>query len=184
MQAVKTYKQTWNRYDQIRDIALEETHDRLRPVMKGKEGAVNKCEISLSGLDFQTFEKLAKWEDQGKRVASWDWREVRKSYRTHPKRFELAIWHKKLFLAGASIGRPTWSSSKLRLDFIEANLTRSPLTGLITDIVILSAEVYARAIGADQIRIMHPVNDAVKKHYLSKADFAFNSKGNFCFRDL
>lgn len=183
MQAVQTYKQTWSYYDQVREIALEESHNRLRSVMKGKEGAVNKCEISLSSLDFQTFEKLAQWEYQGTRVADWDWKAVRKGYRTHPKRFELAIWH-KLFLAGASIGRPTWSGNKLRLDFIEANPTRSPLTGLVTDIVILSAEVYARAIGAHQIRIMHPINDAVKNHYLSKADFAYNQKGNFCFREL
>lgn len=140
--------------------------------------------ISLSGLNFQTFEKLAEWEDQGSRVADWDWRKVRKHYRTHPKRFELAILHNKLFLAGASIGRLTWSGNKLRLDFIEANPTGSPLTGLITDIVILSAEVYAQAIGAHQIRIMHPVNDAVKNHYLSKANFAYNPKGNFCFREL
>lgn len=184
MQTVRTYKQTWNRYDQIREVALEEAHNRLRPVMKGKKGAIGKNEISLSSLDFQTFEKLAKWEHQGSRVAKWDWLDVRKSYKNHPKRFEIAIWHRANFLAGASIGRPTWSSNKLRLDFIEANPTRSPLTGLITDIVILSAEVYARAIGATQIRIMHPVNDAVKNHYLSKADFAYNQKGNFCFRDL
>lgn len=184
MQQIQAYKETWNYYDQVRAVALEEAYDRLDTVMHTKNGAINKCEISIGSLDFQTFEKLASWDYQDNRVADWDWKKVRKRYRTHPKRFELAIWHRVNFLAGASIGRPTWSGNKLRLDFIEANPTRSPLTGLITDMTILCAEVYARAIGADQIRIMHPVNDAVKKHYISKAGFAFNKKDNFCFRDL
>lgn len=180
----RTYKQTWTHYDSVREIAIEATHERLNNVLMGAKGAVNKSEISLSGLDFLTFERLAEWEYQRERVAKWDWREVRKHYRTHPKRFELAIWHKKNFLTGASIGRPTWSGNKLRLDFIEANPTRSPLTGLITDIVIMAGEIYARAIGASQIRIMHPVNDKVKRHYLGKGNFFYNQKGNFCYRDL
>ncbi len=107
-----------------------------------------------------------------------------KKYRTHPKRFELAIWHRKLFLAGAAIGRPTWGNGKLRLDFIESSPMGTPIDGLITEISIATSEVYADVIGATQIRIMNPINETVKKYYLSKAGFLYNQKDDFCYRDL
>lgn len=107
-----------------------------------------------------------------------------KKYRTHPKRFELSIWHKDFHLCSASIGRPTWGGGKLRLDYLESAPQGTPLDGLITDITIAVSAAYARTIGATQLRIMNPINDKVRSHYLSKPSFAYDKKGNFCYRDL
>ena len=153
-------------------------------IIVSENKAVLKSEITLSSLDFMTFEKLSQWHYHNERLARWDWHSVRKTYKTHPKRFELSIWHHKHFLTGASIGRPTWSGNKLRLDFIEANPSKSPLSGVITDIVIVAASVYADAIGASQIRIMQPVNEKVRNYYLSKPGFQYNAKENFCYRNM
>jgi len=87
-------------------------------------------------------------------------------------------------LCGASIGRPTFSGNKLKLDFIEANPTGSSLHGTITDIVILAGRIYAKSIGASQLRIMHPINERVRDHYLSKGGFSYNERGNFCFQEI
>ncbi|MCX2803131.1 hypothetical protein OQJ68_15160 [Microbulbifer thermotolerans] len=180
-----TYKMVWGKHDELRDIALEVAYQQLPNILVNQRGeGILKSQISLRGLDHKTFEKLARWEESGRRIAEWDWREVRKKYRTHPKRFELSIWHNDIFLCGASIGRPTWSGNKLRLDFIEANPSGSPLSGTIADIVILSGKLYAKAIGASEIRIMNPVNDKVRNYYMSKGGFKFDSVGNFCFQEI
>jgi len=50
--------------------------------------------------------------------------------------------------------------------------------------VIAAGIAYAKAIGADQLRIMRPVNDVVKNLYLSKTGFSYDKKGNFCYRDV
>lgn len=110
-------------------------------------------------------------------LADYGWR--------HPKRFELAIWYKGLFLSGLSLGRPTWNKQNLRLEFIEASPMTTPLSGLVTDMVLLAAEVYADAIGATELRIMNPITEKVKAHYLgAKHGFRFNPKGDYCFKSL
>ena len=184
-QAVRTYRETWNHYDKLREQALMLAYEQLPSVLRNKYGETHlKSSISLNGLDFQTFQRLKNWKYMAERVADWDWDEVRKKYKTHPKRFELSIWHKELFLTGASIGAPTWGGNKLRVDFIEAYPKKSPLDGLITDIVITAGQAYAKLIGAAQLRIMHPVNDKVKSYYLSKGGFSYNKTGNYCYLDL
>jgi len=183
-QSVRQYKETWNHYDKVRHIALVEAHDDLRNVLVAKNIAVLKSEITLAGLDQVTFRKLASWHYYGERLAKWDWQAVEKTYRTHPKRFELAIWHREHFLAGASIGRPTWNGKKLRLDLIEANPTGSAISGIITEIVLTAANSYALAIGANQVRIIDPVNEKVRSHYLRFAGFLYDEQENICYRNL
>ncbi len=138
----------------------------------------------LDGISMNCQKELRKWGKSGLRRVTWDWGQVLKKDSSHPKRFELSIWHKELFLCGATIGKPTCSGGKLRLDFIEASPISSPLSGLIVDIMIAPGMAYARTNGATQLRIMHPVNDRVKNLYLSKTGFAYNQKDNFCYRDL
>ena len=179
-----SYRQTCAYYDHTRLESLKQAHEDLPETLFSKVSAINKKEIILSPFDFSTTSKLKEWKQSGKRIANWDWEAVRKKYRTHPKRFEVAIWYRNNFLSGASIGRPTRNGSKLRLDFIEATPLHSPLSGLITDIVISSASRYANAIGATQLRIMQPVNERVKNLYLSKPGFSFNREGNFCVKDI
>ena len=180
----RSYRDTCSYYDRARIRALEESHNSLPATLVGKNSTVLKSQIKLSNLDFETLKKLKEWKNSSRRIAQWDWDIVRKKYRTHPKRFELAIWYQDNFLSGASIGRPTRNGSRLRLDLIEANPTHSPLSGLITDIVIRCAEAHANAISATQIRIMQPVNERVRNHYLSKPGFSFNQKDNYCFKDI
>lgn len=178
------YSQVQSRYEALRNTAREVAHEGFPEVMSNKRGAaILKSHISLEGLTISCQRELRKWENSGSRRVAWDWELVLKSYRVHPKRFELSIWFKG-GLCGASVGRPTASGGKLRLDFLEAAPQGSPLDGLVTDITIATGVAYARAIGAAQLRIMNPVNDDVKNHYLGKPGFAYDQKGHFCYRDL
>ncbi len=179
------YSGVVSKYDELRSNALQMAHESLPEIITNKKGlAIIKSDITLSGLDFITYEKLKNWKENKERVAKWDWDSVRKKYKPHPKRFELSIWHRKQFLCGASIGKPTFSKNKLRLDYIEANPSGSPLEGTITDIVLLSGGLYAKAIGATQIRIMNPVNERVRNHYIKRGGFDYNEKHNYCFKDV
>lgn len=180
-----SYKEVKEKFEKVREISREVTYEQLAPVLKNRVGqAILRGNIGLDGFTFEAQRKLKSWERHGLRRVAWDWEAATKSYRTHPKRFELSIWFKDLELSGASIGRPTWSGGKLRLDYIESHPLGTPLDGLVTDISVAAGVVYANAIGASQLRIMNPVNTAVRDHYLSKPGFAFNERGNFCYRDL
>ena len=180
-----TYTQVKNSFESLRELALKIAHDDLRPVISNKrQQAVLKNEIQLDTFTFNTQRELRKWKKTGLRGVAWDWDAVQKKYKSHLKRFELSIWYRGRTLCAASIGRPTWGGGKLRLDYIESAPMGTVLDGLATDITIAAGAAYARAIGATQLRIMNPVNDTVKNQYLSKQDFLFNEKGNFCFMDL
>lgn len=180
-----TYTQVKGRYEKLREIALKIAHDDFDAVMSNKRGkAILRDEIKLDVFTFKSQHELRRWEKTGLRRVAWDWDAVQKKYRTHPKRFELSIWHRNLTLCGASIGRPTWGGGKLRLDYLESAPMGTDLDGLVTDITIAAGAAYAKAIGATQLRIMNPVNDAVKAHYLSKPDFQYNSRDDFCFMDV
>ncbi len=180
-----TYRQVQSRYETLRQVARKIAFENLSPVMPNKQGmAILKSTITLDGVTLDCQRELRKWGKSGLRRVAWDWDEVLKKYRTHPKRFELSVWHKELYLCSASVGRPTWGGGKLRLDYLEPAPQGTPLDGLITDISISAGAAYARAIGAVQLRIMNPVNDRVKNHYLSKLDFSYNSRENFCFMNL
>lgn len=180
-----SYTQVKNHYDTLRETARGIAYEQLPSTLLNKQGAlILKNTITLDGLTFNCQKELRKWEKTSLRRVTWDWSMVLKKYCSHPKRFELSIWHKNLFLCGATIGKPTWSGSKLRLDFIEASPIRSPLSGLIVDLTIIAGAAYAETIGATQLRIMHPVNDNVKNLYLSKQGFAYNRCEDFCYRNL
>lgn len=181
----RSYAEVKDYYEILRDDARIATHEELPAALLNKKGGlISKSIIHLDGFTFDCQHQLRRWEVSGSRRVAWDWRTVQKKYQAHPKRFELSIWHMNLFLCGAAIGKPTCSGGKLRLDYIEASPMGTPLDSLIADIAITAGVIYARAIGATQLRVMKPVNDVVKNHYLSKPGFSYDTKGNFCYRDL
>ncbi|MFC6924687.1 hypothetical protein [Microbulbifer taiwanensis] len=183
-----THKFAEDKYETLRDSARNLAATTLPRIMSnGKGQAISLREsVRLAGIDLHTRLKAKSWDDSPFRQVTWDWSDLVSDYvRLHPKRFELAVWYRDLFLCGLSIGRPTWSDNKLRLDFIEASPEETPLTGLITDITIAAAEAYADVIGVVQLRIMNPINDKVRAHYLAKGrGFTYDRRGNYCFKDL
>jgi len=124
--------------------------------------------VSLKAVDTLSMVQAKNWELSLNRSddASWSWSEGFKQYAfRHPKRFDLAIWYADAQLCGLSLGKPTYTGSRLRLDVIEGAPWNHPLKSKIVEITISTAEVYADLIGADQIRIMRPVNSQVIRYY-------------------
>lgn len=184
----RTHRVTENLYEDIRTKAREIAAESLPLIMTNGSGqAIHvRSSVTLTGIDHRARLQANAWHSSPFRRVDWPWMKSAGTYAwLNPKRFELAIWHKNLYLSGLALGRPTWSGNKLRLDFIEAAPEKNALTGLITDITIIAAVAHATAIGASQIRIMNPINEKVKKHYLSTGrGFSYDSDGNFCYKDI
>lgn len=125
-------------------------------------------DVRLRRIDDVSLAVARTWEMNPHRSAdaTWSWADGfrRYAYR-HPKRFELAIWYRNAMLCGLSVGKPTYTGGALRLDVIEGSPERHPLKGQVVTLTVFAARAYAREIGADQIRIMRPVNDDVIRHY-------------------
>lgn len=192
MQQIKkrTHIATDDRYETLRSRARIAASEALPIVMpNGKGQGVNvKGDVTLSGIDFRACVQAKQWISSPARRSeiTMSWPDVAGKYaRTVPKRFELAIWYRDIFLCGLALGQPTWSGGKLRLDFIEGSPEKNAVTGVITDITIIAAEMYADAIGANEIRIMNPINEAVRNHYLHKdRGFTYDQRGDFCYKEL
>ncbi|WP_154116246.1 hypothetical protein [Vibrio cincinnatiensis] len=124
--------------------------------------------VSLKGVDRLSLTHAKRWEESLERSdsASWSWSEGFKQYAyRHPKRFDLAIWYANAQLCGLSLGKPTYTGGRLRLDVIEGAPWDHPLKSKIIEITVSAAEAYADFIGAEQIRIMRPVNARVTRYY-------------------
>ena len=175
-------------YEKLREQSRQVTHENLRNVLMNKWGQpIAKHDIELKSIDHRCMVELLRYEACQRRRVDWDWigkEGVLTTYKSKPKRFELAVWHRNHTLCAAGIGKPTSSGNKLRLDYIEADPDGSLLEGLVMDICLGALTVYARYIGAHQIRIMRPVNERVRNYYLSKPGFTFERNGNYCVKAI
>lgn len=165
-------QQIEQRYDTYRKEALRIASEIL---------ALDNTGVSLKLVDAATYRAFEKWESNPQRIKCWDWNYTFQQWKMeHPKRFEAAAW-KADKLVGLSLGRPTYASTGLRLDFIE----KSPEDGNVQllDAMFIALRAYAVAIGANHIKIMHPVNSAVKDYYVSKG-FAYDRKHDWCIRRI
>ena len=83
-------------------------------------------------------------------------------------------------LCALALGRPSYSGTFMRLDFIEKAPTNCPFSSDMVPISILAYETYAKRIGAKQFRIIDPINDKVLRSYLQHGGFTHHlgQKGN------
>lgn len=140
--------------------------------------------VELEDITARSIAQLSRWETHPDRRVMWSWPQWTSRYAAiYPKRFELAIWFHSM-LCSASLGRPTWGAGKLRLDMIESSPEKTPLTGNTAQLTVIAAEAYALSIGAQQVRIMNPINNKVRSHYESLGYLYFGGKSDYCTKDL
>jgi hypothetical protein len=153
-----THKLAEEKYRDIRQVAYDITQEEL-PYQ-------DRSAIKLTEINSLALSSCNSWSLSEHRRVHWDWEfGVRTYRRRYPNRFELAIWYNNA-LCGLSLGRPTYSGAKVRLDFIERTPGQNPLTGRVTPISVTAFEVYARLIDASEVRIMFP-EQALIEYYSS-----------------
>lgn len=139
--------------------------------------------IRLKDIDQTALTHSRLWSQIPERKVDFDWENDCRIYKKrYPKRFELAIWYGSR-LESLALGRPSFNGTRVRLELIERIATNSVLKGKTFAITELALMAYAELLGADEVRIMQPINDDVKRYYLSKGYHYVPSTGARFFPD-
>lgn len=166
-----THSDAEARYDFLRKEALQATKNHLR----SKYPAID---ITLFNEKAKNAYNASKWEQSSRRQVDWEWFEAYSPFRfRYPKRFEAAIWDNRK-LVGLALGRPTYGATGLRIDFGERSPHHSGNMPVFR-VTVAAAFVYAKLIGAEEVRCMHPVNERVR-HYYVKHGFRYIASGDYC----
>lgn len=139
--------------------------------------------IILSGINIKALQQSRLWALIPERQVDFNWENDHRIFmKRHPKRFELAIWYQNK-LESLALGRPSYGGSRVRLELIERVATNSMLKGKAFAITELALIAYANLIGAEEIRIMQPVNESVKNYYINKGYSYVPTTGAMHFPD-
>lgn len=104
---------------------------------------------------------------------AWSWVQAYEYYnkKSKFKRFDMAI-SRDSHLVGLAYGLPTVSKSNLKIDLVEATpISEHKNNTKIFDIISTSAQMYASLIGANEVRIINPLNSELVNYYES---FGYN----------
>ncbi len=164
-----THQDAEKRYEAFRKM----THDAIQRELPYPD----RNNIRLGKICNKSIIQANSWENNPARQVDWPWERGYANYSyLYPKRFEMATWYGDT-LAGLSIGRPSYNGTRLRLEFIESNPSSSPLKGRMVPINISAAELYASIIGADELRIIDPIDTKLIEYYSSFGYKYRNSSG-------
>jgi hypothetical protein len=162
----------------------EQRYSVLRKdALRASEGVLKQDypDLRLTTIDTMTLNAARQWEKYPNRKVDWDWLGHYPAFRfRYPKRFEVAVWYKKK-LNCLSLGRPTYTGTALRLDFIEGSPAKREIA--VFEVVITAMLTYGKMLGASEIRVMHPINEQVKSYYASHG-FTYLKHGDYLFRRL
>jgi hypothetical protein len=160
---------------------LEQRYNKLRiTALKTSNTVIEDKSIELKLVDSYTYEAFKSWDKNQNRIKDWDWPHTLQEWKfKHPKRFEAAAW-KNGRLAGLALGKPTYAATGLRLDYIE----KAPSTDInLVETMLIALTTYGTILGANHLKIMSPVNTAVRDYYISFG-FKYISKEDCCIRRL
>lgn len=160
---------------------LEQRYNKLRlDALNSANRVFDDQNIQLKLIDNSTYTAFKQWDKQPGRIKDWDWPSTLQEWKIKfPKRFEAAAW-KNNKLAGLSLGRPTYAGTGLRLDYIE----KAPVTDIrLVETMLVALTAYGTLLGANHLKIMHPVNTSVRDYYVSFG-FTYISGQDCCIRSL
>jgi hypothetical protein len=166
-----THKDAEERYTILRKAVLGEINKEF--------SLTNQTGMSARLIDTMALSQSRLWSQSPNRQVDWDWREGYTAFKfRYPKRFEMALWHNDM-LVSLSLGRPTYNGFRLRLDFIEGNPDK-PKDIKVFEPTVLAMVAYAQVLGATELRVMHPINQDVKKYY-QRFGFSYVSKADYLY---
>lgn len=133
-------------------------------------------------IDNAALTQSKQWNLSPKRRVDWNWVDGYNTFRfRYPKRFEMALWHSGK-LASLTLGRPTYTGQRMRLDFIEACPSK-PSDLKVFEISLFAIGIYAETLGAHELRVMSPVNAQVRDYY-SRFGLTYVSSGDYLYATL
>lgn len=167
-----------------RDAEERYTHIRKAVIEQVNSDFANRGERSNNArlIDNMALSQTKGWASSPKRRVDWDWIEGYNAFKfRYPKRFEMALWHNGK-LASLTLGRPTYTGARMRLDFIEASPVK-PQDLKVFEISLFAIAIYAQALGAHELRVMNPVNDYVRNYY-ARFGLIYVPSGDYLYATL
>ena len=169
-----THRDAEDRYTILRKAVLDQVnHDFTR---RGERS--NHAKL----IDSSALAQSKHWALSPKRRVDWDWVDGYGTFRfRYPKRFEMALWHNGK-LVSLSLGRPTYTGQRMRLDFIEA-CPDKPSELRVFEISLFAIGTYAETLGAHELRVMNPVNTQVRDYY-ARFGLTYVPSGDYLYATL
>ena len=169
-----THRDAEERYTKIRQAVLDEVNRDF--ANRGERG--NSAKL----VDHNSLSQTHSWKLAPKRRVDWDWVEGYSIFKSrYPKRFEMALWHNNKVVS-LTLGRPTYSGSRMRLDLIEA-CPDKPKDLKVFEISLFAIGTYAETLGAHELRVMHPINAQVRDYYAGFG-LTYVSRGDYLYTTL
>ncbi len=161
----------------------EAYRDEVRKYVKNALPYSESKNINLSGINIKALQQSRLWALIPERKVDFNWENDHRIFmKRYPKRFELAVWYQNK-LESLALGRPSYNGSRVRLELIERVAVNSMLKGKAFAITELALIAYANLLGADEVRIMQPINENVRNYYINKGYSYIPSTGAINFPD-
>jgi hypothetical protein len=149
-----TFSETINYYNELRMVLYDQLKQEY-PI------------FSYNPIIFSDAIQADSWEGDGRN--EWSWQKAYEIYRGNSnfKRFDLCI-KQGVHVSGLTYGMPTKTKTKLKIDIIESTpFSEHKNNHKIFEIISTAAQYYAHLLGADEVRIMNPLNQDLTKYYCS-----------------
>jgi len=170
----KSHQQAIDKYEEYRNQARSIAMENLPESLKS---------LRLASVDNKALQAFEMWQEIPERKVDWDWTFANRYCVRYPKAFDLSVWASNTLLS-LTLGRPTYNGTSIRMDFIERRPSYCPYSGQLFSVSQLAYETYGRLIGAEYIRIVEPMNNALIAYYTSQ-DGGFKlmpgSQSNPCY---
>lgn len=147
-----------NFYSELRFLMYEEMRSRYE-------------KFAFSHISFNDALLANKWDaldpDKSRDEINWVLAHQHYTAKSRFKRFDISIKSGSNLL-GLAYGMPSKAKTKLKIDIVEAtpfDAHRNSFKAI--EVISVAAQIYGAFLGADEIRVMRPVNDKVAKYYCS-----------------
>lgn len=152
---LNSFKSAVRLYSELRALLYEQMNSRYP--------GFNFTPVSLNDAITANSWKSDETKDRG----FIDWISCHRYYnaKSRFKRFDLSV-KSASDLVSIAYGMPSRGKTKLNIDVIEATPIANHKMGYKAfEVISTAAQIYGVLLGADEIRIMRPINDKVMEHY-------------------
>lgn len=140
------------RYGIRREIARRMSQDRFHALALKGEAPREAITCDFTAITDDALAAAAGWK--------FPWRRIMGQNRPYLRRFEWAIWQNGS-LYGLCVGRASRGSDNVTIHYLERSIGNSPFKGWVGQMAVDSAEIYAKLIVRQRVRIKNPVPEAL-----------------------
>lgn len=151
-------QETMVRYQRLRRLAHEFAEEHFKGLA-----------IRLRDITYSDAVEADKWRDgwcDPQKKPSWEWTRLYNDYKTNAgtKRFDAALIANGK-LCALCYGVPTSTKLTLKIHGIARNPVNNPLEGNVLEIMLYTADAYARILKCKEIWLVDPMNEILTQKY-------------------